>query len=75
MADPQHAPAADPNVRLSSAKVIAEMTNDITEVWRDLLTTVVGISPEPAQREHVRSVMAENALGDLEAAQRQIRRC
>lgn len=58
--DPQHAPAANPNVYLASTNVVAEISSDAATVWGDLLTTAAGISSETAQRKHVRAVMTEN---------------
>ncbi|PKV98893.1 DEAD/DEAH box helicase [Nocardia fluminea] len=58
--DPQHAPAANPNLYLTSTDVIEQVACDVVAVWGDLLSTAVGISSEPAQRQHVRSVMTEN---------------
>lgn len=58
--DPQHSPAANPNVYLTSTEIVREIGNDAATVWGDLLTTAVGIQSEPAQRQHVRSVMTEN---------------
>lgn len=58
--DPKHAPAANPNVFLTSPDVVLEIANDAATVWADLLTTAVGISSEQAQRQHVRSVLTEN---------------
>ena len=58
--DPQHAPAANPNVYLAPTTVVREIASDAAAVWADLLTTAVGIASEPAQKQHVRSVMTEN---------------
>ena len=58
--DPQHASAANRNVYLTSTGAIRELANDVSTVWRDLLTTALGISSEQAQRHHVRCVMTEN---------------
>jgi hypothetical protein len=58
--DPQHAPAANPNVYLTSTEIVAEVANDAATVWGDLLATAVGIQSEPALRQRVRSVMTEN---------------
>ncbi|MFE3444952.1 DEAD/DEAH box helicase [Nocardia sp. NPDC059180] len=58
--DPRHAPAANPNLYLTSTDVIGQIASDVVAVWGDLLSTAVGISSEPAQRQHVRSVMTEN---------------
>ncbi len=45
---------------LTSTEIVTEIANDAATVWGDLLTTAVGIQSEPAQRQHVRSVMTEN---------------
>lgn len=45
--DPEHAPAANPNVYLAT-------------VWSDLLTSASGIQAEHVLRQHVRSVMTEH---------------
>jgi len=58
--DPQHAPAANPNVCLASTGIVREIASDAAAVWADLLTTAVGIPSEQAQKQHVRSVMTEN---------------
>lgn len=58
--DPQHAPAANPNVHLASTGVVREVASDAAMVWADLLATAVGIASEQAQKQHVRSVMTEN---------------
>ncbi len=58
--DPQHAPAANPNLYLASTAVIVEIASDVVAVWKDLLSTAVGISSESGQRQHVRTVMTEN---------------
>jgi len=58
--DPQHAPAANPNVYLASTDVVKEIASDVTVLWGDLLTTAAGIASEQAQKQHVRSVMTEN---------------
>lgn len=58
--DPQHAPAANPNVYLASTGVVREVASDAGVVWADLLATAVGIASEQAQKQHVRSVMTEN---------------
>lgn len=58
--DPQHSPAANPNVYLASTAVAKEIASDAAVVWADLLTTAVGIASEQAQKLHVRSVMTEN---------------
>lgn len=58
--DPQHAPAANPNVYLTATGVVEEIAGDVLTVWIDLLTTAVGIPSEQAQRQHFRSVMTEN---------------
>ncbi|AQX14517.1 MULTISPECIES: DEAD/DEAH box helicase [Tessaracoccus] len=58
--DPQHAPAANPNVHLASPSTVEEIGSDVAVVWGDLLTTAVGIASEQAQKQHVRSVMTEN---------------
>lgn len=58
--DPKHAQVANPNVYLASTAVVREIANDVAVVWTDLLTTAVGIASEQVQKEHVRSVMAEN---------------
>ncbi len=58
--DPQHAPAANPNVYLTSTDVVAGIASDVSAVWGDLLTTATGIPSGQVQRQHVRSVMTEN---------------
>lgn len=58
--DPQHAPVANPNVYLAPTTVVRDIASDAAAVWADLLTTAVGIASEPAQKQHVRSVMTEN---------------
>jgi hypothetical protein len=58
--DPQHAPVANPNVYLTSTEVLAEIASDAAAVWRDVLTTAVGIASESAQRQRVRLVLLEN---------------
>jgi hypothetical protein len=58
--DPQHAPAANANVYLTSTEVVAEIANDAATVWGDLLTTAVSSVSEQAQKQHVRSVMTES---------------
>lgn len=58
--DPQHAPAANPNVYVASTGVVRAISRDVAVVWADLLTTAVGIASEQAQKQHVRSIMTEN---------------
>ena len=58
--DPQHAPAANPNVYLTSTDTIRGVAGDAETVWSDLLTTAAGIQSEHAQRRHVRSVLTDN---------------
>lgn len=58
--DPQHAQAANPNVFLASTDVVREIAGDANAVWEDLLTSAVGTVSEPAQRQHVRTVLSEN---------------
>lgn len=58
--DPQHAQAANPNVYLTSTRVVGEIASDVAVVWADLLTTAIGITSKYAQKQHVRSVMTEN---------------
>jgi len=58
--DPRHAPAANPNVYLSSTEVVEQIAGDIATVWSDLLTSATGIQSEQLLRQHVRSVMTEN---------------
>ena len=53
--DPQHAPAANPNVYLTSTDVVAGIASDVSAVWGDLLTTATGIPSGQVQRQHVRS--------------------
>jgi len=58
--DPQHAPAANPNVYLASTETVEQIAGDISSVWSDLLTSATGIQAEHVLRQHVRSVMTEH---------------
>nr|WP_129591168.1 DEAD/DEAH box helicase [Dietzia sp. oral taxon 368] len=58
--DPQHAPVANSNVYLASTVVVREIASDVAAVWTDLLSTAAGIASESDQKQHVRSVMADN---------------
>lgn len=58
--DPEHAPAANPNVFLTSTEIVEQIGGDISTVWRDLLTSAAGIQAEHTLRQHVRSVMTEH---------------
>lgn len=58
--DPKQAQTADPNLYLTSTSVVKRIANDVSEVWKDLLATAVGIDPEEEQKRHVISVMKRN---------------
>jgi hypothetical protein len=58
--DPEHAPAANPNVYLASTETIEQIAGDISTVWSDLLTSAAGIQTEHLLRQYVRSVMTEH---------------
>ncbi len=58
--DPQHAPAANPNVYLASTETVEQIAGDISSVWSGLLTSATGIQAEHVLRQHVRSVMTEH---------------
>lgn len=58
--DPEHAPAANPNVYLTSTEAIEQIAGDISTVWSDLLASATGIQAEHVLRQHVRSVMTEH---------------
>jgi hypothetical protein len=58
--DPEHAPAANPNVYLASTETIEQIAGDISTVWSDLLASAIGIQAEHVLRQHVRSVMTEH---------------
>lgn len=58
--DPQHAPAANPNVFLASTETFEQIAGDISSVWSDLLTSATGIHAENVLRQHVRSLMTEH---------------
>ncbi|MGA4861705.1 hypothetical protein ACPB9J_03570 [Streptomyces lavendulocolor] len=58
--DPQHAPAANPNVYLALTETIQQIVGDVSTVWRELLTGATAIQAEQTMRQHVRSVMTEH---------------
>lgn len=58
--DPEHAPAANPNVYLAPTDIVEQIAGDISTVWSDLLTSATGIQVEHVLRQHVRSVMTEH---------------
>lgn len=58
--DPQHAPAANGNVYLTSTDIVEQIAGDISAVWSDLLTSASGIASEAALRRHVQAVMTGN---------------
>lgn len=58
--DPEHAPAANPNVYLAPTETIEQIAGDVSTVWSDLLTSAAGIQTEHLLRQHVRSVMTEH---------------
>jgi hypothetical protein len=58
--DPEHAPAANPNVFLTSTDTVEQLAGDISAVWSDMLSSAMGIQSEPVLRKHVRAVMTEH---------------
>lgn len=58
--DPEHAPAANPNVYLAATETIEQIAGDVSTGWSDLLTSAAGIQTEHLLRQHVRSVMTEH---------------
>jgi hypothetical protein len=58
--DPEHAPAANPNVYLAATDKVEQVAGDIARVWSDLLTSATGIQAEYVLRQHPRAVMTEH---------------
>lgn len=68
--DPQDAPSANSFLYLTSPDTVATIACDVVEVWKDLLATSRGKTPEQPQRHHVRQLLAQNGCLPSQVAER-----